>query len=97
MRLANNTGQTKSSHVNREPGTCQKSRGEQRSKQKVSGGTPTMKSVKTEGPYVHGHQFVVRFSMDITPKGESRMTMDEVGLYTVMEGKIVEERFFYGT
>ncbi len=54
-------------------------------------------SVKTEGPYVHGHQFVVRFTMDVTPKGENRMTMDEVGLYTVMEGKIVEERFFYGT
>lgn len=49
-----------------------------------------------EGPYVNGHQFVVRFKMDLTPKGGERRTMDEVGLYTVKNGKIVEERFFYG-
>ncbi len=54
-------------------------------------------SVKVEGPHVHGHQFVVRFIMDITPKGANRMTADEMGVYTVLEEKIVEERFFYGT
>lgn len=54
-------------------------------------------SVKVEGPYVNGDQFVVRFTMDITPKGEKRMGMDEVGLYTVKNGKIVEECFFYGS
>lgn len=53
-------------------------------------------NVEVEGPYVHGDQFVVRFKMDVTPKGGQRMTMDEVGLYTVRNGKIVEERFFYG-
>lgn len=53
--------------------------------------------VKVEGPYVHGDQFVVRFTMDVTPKGGKRMAMDEVGLYTVKDGKIVEERFFYGS
>ncbi len=53
--------------------------------------------VKVEGPYVHGHQFVVRFTMDITPKGEARASFDEVGVYTVLAGKIVEERFFYGS
>ena len=52
-------------------------------------------SVKTEGPYVHGDQFVVRFTMDVTPKGGQRMSMDEVGLYTLKDGKIVEERFFF--
>ena len=52
-------------------------------------------SVKVEGPYVHGHQFLVRFTMDVTPKGGARMQMDEMGLYSVLEGKIVEERFFY--
>lgn len=51
--------------------------------------------VKVEGPYVHGDQFVVRFAMDVTPKGGSRMSMDEVGLYTVKDGKIAEERFFF--
>ena len=51
---------------------------------------------QVEGPYVHGDQFVVRFTMDVTPKGGKRMGMDEVGLYTVKGGKIVEESFFYG-
>lgn len=54
-------------------------------------------SVKVEGPFVSGDQFVVRFSMDITPKGQARLSMDEVGLYTVKDGKIVEESFFYGS
>ena len=53
--------------------------------------------VQVEGPYVNGDQFVVRFKMDLTPKATGeRRTMDEVGLYTVKDGKIVEERFFYG-
>jgi hypothetical protein len=52
--------------------------------------------VKVEGPYVHGDQFAVRFTMDVTPKGGQRATMDEIGIYTVKGGKIVEERFFYG-
>jgi hypothetical protein len=53
-------------------------------------------SVKTEGPYVNGSQFAVRFTMDVTPKGGQRMQMDEVGVYTLADGKVVEERFFYG-
>ena len=51
---------------------------------------------RVEGPYVHGNQFAVRFVMDVTPKDGKRTTMDELGLYTVANGKIVEERFFYG-
>lgn len=54
-------------------------------------------SVEVEGPYVHGEQFVVRFKMDLTPKGGQRVQIDEVGLYTVRNGKIAEERFFYGS
>ena len=53
--------------------------------------------IDVEGPYVHGDQFVVRFKMDVTPKDGQRMTMDEVSVYTVRGGKIVEERFFRGT
>jgi ketosteroid isomerase-like protein len=34
--------------------------------------------------------------MDVTAKETGhRMTMDEVGIYTVKNGKIVEERFCY--
>jgi ketosteroid isomerase-like protein len=49
-----------------------------------------------EGPYVNGDQFAVRFKFDITPKATGeRVTMDEVGLYTVNNGKVTEERFYY--
>jgi ketosteroid isomerase-like protein len=49
-----------------------------------------------EGPFVNGNQFAVRFKYDVTPKATGeRVTMDEVGLYTVKDGRIIEERFFY--
>ena len=49
-----------------------------------------------EGPFVNGDQFAVRFTMDVTAKESGqRMQMTEIGLYTVKDGKIVEERFFY--
>lgn len=49
-----------------------------------------------EGPFVNGAQFAVIFDMDVTEKATGRrMQMREVGLYTVKDGKIVEERFFY--
>ena len=49
----------------------------------------------TVGPFVNGDQFALRFDIDCTPRGEARRQMEEVGLYTVRNGKIVEERFFY--
>jgi ketosteroid isomerase-like protein len=58
-------------------------------------------SVTTEGPYIFGDQFAVRYGMDVTMKNdagvEERSQMEEVGVYTVKDGKITEERFFYGT
>jgi ketosteroid isomerase-like protein len=56
----------------------------------------TVHSFETHGPYVNGDQFAVRFNIDVTVKATGqRMAMEEVGLYTVKDGKIVEERFFY--
>jgi hypothetical protein len=54
-------------------------------------------SVEAAGPFVNGDQFIMRFKMDLTfkPTGE-RTQMEEEALYTVKEGKVVEERFFYG-
>jgi ketosteroid isomerase-like protein len=52
--------------------------------------------VNAEGPFVNGDQFMVLFDMDITPKATGeRMESSEIGLYTVKDGKIVEERFYY--
>lgn len=48
------------------------------------------------GPYPHDDRFAVRFLYDITQKQSGkRITMDEVGLFTVRDGKIVREEFFY--
>ena len=59
-------------------------------------GAHTVHAVEIAGPYVNGNQFAVRFTIDQTVKetGE-RGTMDEIGLYTLKNGKIAEERFFY--
>jgi ketosteroid isomerase-like protein len=55
-------------------------------------------AASAEGPYVNGDQFAVKFHLDVTAKESgARMQMTEVGLYTVRDGKIVEERFFYGS
>jgi hypothetical protein len=34
--------------------------------------------------------------MEVTPKGKSRMTMREIALYKLNNGKIVEEKFYGG-
>jgi ketosteroid isomerase-like protein len=48
------------------------------------------------GPYPHDNRFAVRFLYDITQKAtNNRITMDEVGLFTVNDGKITREEFFY--
>ena len=53
-------------------------------------------AMEVEGPYLNGDQFAVRMKMDLTVKESGdRITMDEIGLYTVKDGKIAEERFFY--
>lgn len=51
---------------------------------------------ETFGPYVNGDQIAIRWTIDVTAKesGE-RMQMDEVALYTIVDGRIAEERFFY--
>jgi ketosteroid isomerase-like protein len=52
---------------------------------------------EAEGPYVNGDQFAVRFAIGFTPKASGeRMDLTEIGLYTVKDGKIVEERFLMG-
>jgi ketosteroid isomerase-like protein len=49
-----------------------------------------------EGPYPLGDRFIVKFTYDITQKASNqRLTFDEAALYTVKDGKIVREEFFY--
>jgi ketosteroid isomerase-like protein len=59
----------------------------------------TVHSSDVQGPFPHGDRFIVFFMLDITPKSGpmagKRMKMNEAGLYTVKDGKIVHEEFFY--
>jgi ketosteroid isomerase-like protein len=54
---------------------------------------------EAEGPWPHGDRFIVRFKYDVTakagPVAGKRMTLDETALYTVKDGKITQEEFFY--
>jgi hypothetical protein len=55
-------------------------------------------SAEVEGPWPHGDRFIVRFKYDVTNKPSNRrIQMDEMGLFTVENGKVVREEFFYPT
>ena len=52
-------------------------------------------SGEVKGPFPHGDRFAVIFKYDVTPKHTGkRMTMEEVGVFTVENGKIAREEFF---
>ncbi len=53
-------------------------------------------SAEVDGPFVGDGKFSVYYSFDTTfkPTGK-RNRMEEVALYTVKDGKIVREQFFY--
>lgn len=49
-----------------------------------------------EGPYVGATGFAVKFVIDVEVKSQAkRETMTEIGVYTVKNGKIVQEEFMY--
>ena len=51
------------------------------------------------GPFPNGDRFIVRFTYEVTakagPMAGQRFTMDEAALYSVTDGKITHEEFFY--
>lgn len=61
--------------------------------------THTVHGGSVEGPFPHGDRFIVRFTYDVTPRegpmAGRRMQIDEAALYTVKDGKVVHEEFFY--
>jgi ketosteroid isomerase-like protein len=51
---------------------------------------------EVDGPYPHDDRFAVRFTYEVTFKPENRrFTMNEIALFTVTNGKIAKEEFFY--
>ena len=68
------------------------------SRERTSGGSRTTRFTggTVEGPYPNGDRFILHFKYEVTPKQTGkRITLDETGLYTVQDGKIVKEEFFY--
>jgi hypothetical protein len=50
-------------------------------------------SVSISDPLVAGSSFAFAMQLDATVQGLGRMTMDELCIYEVAEGKIISERF----
>ena len=59
----------------------------------------TLHGNEVNGPFPHGDRFIVHFKGEVTPgvgpMAGKRMSFEEAGLYTVRDGKIVQEEFFY--
>ena len=46
-------------------------------------------------PVVGGRYFSIAMSLDATMKGMGRQVLDEICIYEVKDGKIIQEQFFY--
>lgn len=59
----------------------------------------TIHSSAVSGPFPHGDRFIVYYNYDVTakvgPMAGQRMQMEEAALYTVKDGKVAQEEFFY--
>ena len=53
-------------------------------------------AASASGPWPHGDRLIVCFQLDATDRSTgTRMQMEEAALYTVRDGRIVREEFFY--
>ncbi|HLK89588.1 MAG TPA: nuclear transport factor 2 family protein, partial [Polyangia bacterium] len=69
-----------------------------KAKGKDWGASHVVHSAEVNGPFPNENRFAVRFVFDVTEKPSGKRTkMDEVGLFTVENGKITREEFFYST
>lgn len=49
---------------------------------------------KVSTPLVAGNSIAFILSMDVKMKGQDRMTMNEICVYEVKDGKVISEQFF---
>jgi len=56
----------------------------------------TIHAETVRGPFFNGpNQFAVHFTLEVTPEATGkRVTLEEVGVYTVADDKITREQFF---
>jgi len=55
----------------------------------------TVHSSSTSEPVIAGNWFSTALSLDVTMKGRGRVHMQEIAVYHVRDGKIIQEQFFY--
>ncbi|QLY26716.1 nuclear transport factor 2 family protein [Bdellovibrio sp. KM01] len=80
------------------PGMPAESRGIENALKKNKQWEETMEvhSSQIDGPFPLDDRFAVHFKYDVTDKKtQKKWAMEEVGVYTVKDGKIVKEEFFY--
>jgi hypothetical protein len=73
-------------------------KGKEEIQKKIDWWNSTFESLEysCHGPYINGDQFSLYFSMTVKDKSTQEITdFQEVALYTVKDGKIVEEKFMY--
>ena len=69
-----------------------------RAKGKDWGESHVVHKAEVTGPFPNENRFAVHFTFDVTDKPSGKRTkMDEVGLFTIENGKITREEFFYAT
>ena len=61
---------------------------------KFVGMVEQMHAITVSDPIVAGDSFACTMRLDMTMKGQGRMDMSELCVYTVKDGKIIAERFF---
>jgi len=55
----------------------------------------TMHSYSVSEPIVAGEFFSVVIKQEVTFKGKPRLSLEEIGVFQVKDGKVVKEQFFY--
>jgi len=59
--------------------------------------THRIHGASAEGPFVGASGFAIKFAMDVEDtSNSSRVLMEEVGVYQILNGKIAREEFMYG-
>ena len=67
-----------------------------RAKGKDWGESHVVHKAEVTGPFPNENRFAVHFTFDVTDKPSGKRTkMDEVGLFTIENGKITREELFY--
>ena len=60
-------------------------------------GHSAMEDISIDGPFITGNRFALFIDMLIKRRATGqREPFSEIAIYTVRDGKIIEERYFYG-